>query len=254
MMKSALFLTFIPLSLIAPAASAQEAELVTDRPDQTESAVVVPVGSVQIETGVLYVNDYYRWTFSLPTTLLRVGVMDDLELRFTGEYVHDKYQLGFTDYVDQGIAGVSAGAKIAITEESGFIPAAAFIGHLSLPVGSPAFRPKYVAPDFRFAFSHALGDGFSVAANLGGEWDGDGGSGAGIYTFTLAFDLWEDWGGYIEAFGSMWGDSRPSHLLDGGVTILTAPNFQFDASFALPFTERGPDYYANIGFSWRLPE
>jgi Putative MetA-pathway of phenol degradation len=253
MMKRALFLMFIPLILLAPVASAQE-ELVTDRPDQTESAAVVPVGSVQIETGVLYVNDYYRWTFSLPTALVRVGVTDDLELRFTGEYVHDKYQLANIDYVDQGIAGISAGAKIEIIEENGFIPSAAFIGHIALPVGSPAFRPTHVAPDFRFAFSHSLGDGFTISSNLGGEWDGDGGSGAGIYTLALGFDLWEDWGGYIEAFGSMWGDSRPSHLLDGGVTILAAPNFQFDASFALPFTERGPDYYANVGLSWRLPE
>jgi hypothetical protein len=241
--------------LLAPALRAQTAgELVTDRPDQTESAAVVPVGYVQIETGVLYVNDYYRWTFSYPTTLVRVGITDDVELRFTGEYVHDRYQLGFTDYVDQGLGGVTAGAKFGIARESGLIPATAFIAGLALPVGSPAFRPQYVVPEFRFAFSHSLGKVFNLGANLGGAWEGDGGSGAAVYTFSLGFEMWGDWKGYIEAYGSMWGDGRPSHLLDGGVTIPTSPNFQLDASFALPFTERGPDYYTSLGMSLRLPE
>ena len=36
---------------------AQAPDLVTDRPDQTESSAVVPLGFAQIETGYLYTRD-----------------------------------------------------------------------------------------------------------------------------------------------------------------------------------------------------
>lgn len=254
-LRSAVLLSVMTLAPAARDVRGQEVDdIVTDRPDQTESSLVVPVGSVQIETGWLYETDYYRWTSSYPTTLIRVGVSDALELRFTGEYIHDRYQLAATHYVDQGIGNIAAGAKIHIAEEKGWIPETAFIGHLQLPIGSRHFRPQYVAPDFRFTFSHGLGEVFSLSANLGGEWDGGGGSGAAVYTLSLGCDLTESFGGYIEAFGSMWGDGPPSHLLDGGFTLRPAPNLQFDASIALPFTERGPDFYASTGISVRLPE
>ena len=49
------------LSLVVQAwtgvASAQSPDLVTDRPDQTESAAVVPHGLVQVETGYRFVRD-----------------------------------------------------------------------------------------------------------------------------------------------------------------------------------------------------
>lgn len=245
-----------PIIMMGSAVGQEVDDIVTDRPDQTESSLVVPVGSVQIETGWLYETDYYRWTASYPTTLMRVGVSDALELRFTGEYIHDRYQLAFTHYVDQGIGNVSAGAKIHIAKEDrdGWIPETAFIGHLQLPVGSRHFRPQYVTPEFRFTFSRSLGEIFSLSANLGGEWDGEGGSGAAIYTLALGCDLTESLAGYVEAFGSMWGDGPPSHLLDGGFALLAAPNLQFDASIALPFTERGPDFYVSTGVSLRLPK
>lgn len=50
-------------------------ELVTDRPDQTESAVVVPKGGFQLEAGLAFresmLTDEIRLNqFEMPTTLL----------------------------------------------------------------------------------------------------------------------------------------------------------------------------------------
>ncbi|MGD9995159.1 MAG: hypothetical protein AB7S69_17805 [Salinivirgaceae bacterium] len=57
--------------------------IVTDRPDQTESSVIVPQKSFQIESGVLFEN-YESNSFKravLPTALVRYGVNQYFELR-----------------------------------------------------------------------------------------------------------------------------------------------------------------------------
>ena len=47
-------------------------ELVTDRPDQTESSVVVPPGYFQLETGWGLARKGEENTHEFPTTLLRI--------------------------------------------------------------------------------------------------------------------------------------------------------------------------------------
>ncbi len=60
-------------------------ELVTDRPDQTESSVVVPPGYVQVETGWSLSRHQEGGirtnTHTFPGTLFRIGALDRMELR-----------------------------------------------------------------------------------------------------------------------------------------------------------------------------
>jgi hypothetical protein len=70
------------LAAAALPASAQEPELESDRPDFTESAVVVPGGSVQLEGGGTWLHgDGGRDLLSGPELLLRWGVSRSVELR-----------------------------------------------------------------------------------------------------------------------------------------------------------------------------
>ena len=55
-------------------ASAQSPDLVTDRPDQTESATVVPRGLIQVETGYLFARDSNVDGYEVPGTLFRIGL------------------------------------------------------------------------------------------------------------------------------------------------------------------------------------
>src|SRR3989304_2578862 len=61
-------------------------EITTDRPDQTESSLVLPPGYVQLETGWTHVDDDEHGedfeSDSVPETLLRYGMGNRLELRF----------------------------------------------------------------------------------------------------------------------------------------------------------------------------
>ena len=61
---------------------AAESEIVTDRPDVTESTIVVPKNSLQSENGLTWTSDRGQQTLDLPETLLRFGLVTRTELRF----------------------------------------------------------------------------------------------------------------------------------------------------------------------------
>jgi len=80
-------------------------DLVTDRPDQTESSVTVPKGSLQIESGFLLgfseEDNFISRELVTPSTLFRFGLLKGLELRFVNQYERVKTNLdtihGFND-------------------------------------------------------------------------------------------------------------------------------------------------------------
>ena len=59
--------------------------LITDRPDATESPTAIPKGYLQVETGSFFESfeksNIKTESFTFNTTLLRLGLLDNLELR-----------------------------------------------------------------------------------------------------------------------------------------------------------------------------
>lgn len=228
----------------------------TDRPDQTEASSVVPSGTLQLETGFLRqvtkLHGEQVIAQLYPTTLVRWGVLEKMELRLILEYQKIQHK-GTDNSVSQGFNAVAVGTKINITREGKLLPQIAFIGHLTLPSGSPDFKPTYVAPDFRFSFSHTLSDIISLGYNLGYEWDGDSPEGNAIYTLALGADVGKKWGVYAELFGEKPEKGRWAHSADGGFTFSPRYNIQLDASAGIGLNNLAPDYYVSTGVSFRIP-
>ncbi|KAA3437877.1 transporter [Rufibacter hautae] len=242
---------------VAPDSLSNGGPISTDRPDQTEASNVVPLGTLQVELGVLRQKDRKNGKTSVdylyPTALLRYGILHRLELRLIAGY-HRSTGPDETDAGDaRGLDAFSIGTKIFVTEEKGLLPEIAFIGHLTLPSGSSEFKPTYVAPDFRLSFAHTLSNTFSLGYNVGYEWDGDTPHGAGIYTLSLAAGLGDKWGTYAELFGEKPEKGKWSHSTDAGVTFSPRYNVQFDVSAGLALNEEAPNYYLSAGVSFRLP-
>ena len=78
-MRALLLVLIMPVG--TGVARAQSPEMVTDRPDQTESATVVPWGLLQVETGYLFARDGDVDGYAVPGTLFRLGLGGRLELR-----------------------------------------------------------------------------------------------------------------------------------------------------------------------------
>ena len=78
---SRLFPVIALLITLPPAAFAQTSDLVTDRPDFTESAVSVAPGRVQLEGGYTFSRIEAERTHTVGELLARFGAVDRLEFR-----------------------------------------------------------------------------------------------------------------------------------------------------------------------------
>lgn len=247
---------------IACAVSGQETtevlELITDRPDQTESSAIVPRGYFQIESGITYSDEGSESrTLEYPGTLLRIGVSKRLELRLgTQGFVSEFEGNRTTGYGDSEI-----GTKIYLLRERGWRPETALLASVSLPTGSDGFSTNRMDPSFRFAFSHTLTDTVSLGYNLGAAWETvSTSSGRSTlsdlqYTVTAGFGLSERFGAFVELFGDtpLSADGSSEVSFDGGVTFLIRPNLQLDAALGVGLTDEAPDWFFTTGVSIRFP-
>jgi hypothetical protein len=235
-------------------------ELITDRPDQTESAAVVPKHSLQVETGFMLENDagdlFSSRTFTYNTTLLRFGLLDNLELRAGMDYLHSSTTLNNTSLSStiSGISPLYTGFKIKIAEAQDWHPQVAFLGGLVLPFTANSDRkPNYTAANIRFAFSHALSNRLSLGYNLGAEWDGDSPVPGYFYSAALGIGVTDRLGAFIESFGLIPEAGDAEHMLDAGLTYLLLPTLQLDVSGGIGLNKAAIRNFISLGLSFRVP-
>ncbi len=233
--------------------------LITDRPDATEAPTVVPKGYLQIETGAFYedVGDdtFTQETTTFNTTLLRYGLLDNLELRVGWDFAETKSASNGIELPDleSGLSPLLLGAKIGITEEKGILPEIGIIGHLFLPfTAAKDFKPETTGVDFRFSFTHTLSEKSSLSYNLGAEWGNDSPEAAYIYTIAYGYSITDALGMYAELYGDFPEDNKANHLWDAGLTYLLNNNIQLDATVGSGIT-KGQNLLLSAGISFRLP-
>ena len=240
-------------------------ELVTDRPDQTESASVVPARFVQLETGVSYSRDEEGGdtlrTLAGPGTLVRIGVGARTELRVGWDgWVEEEVDSLQPQGLDRSVSGIGdgeLGAKVKLREESGALPEMAILGGITLPVGDEDLTSDEYDPSVRLAFAHTLTERLGLSYNLGAERFTEGDTFTRyLYTVALGAGFTERLGGFLELFGEEPESGAPGGSqvsLDGGVTYLVRPNLQLDAYAGAGITDDAPDWIAGLGLSIRWP-
>jgi hypothetical protein len=270
--RNTIFVTLFALVLVKGTGAQELDDIITDRPDQTESAVTVSKGMVQIEIGGTYENDRIpspelmipgvsTKNISVPSILVRWGILNNVELRIGSEYTSTKITTDFTTITQpsnniehSGIAPITIGTKIKLFEEKGARPDAAFLFSLNIPFkDNDLLHSEYVGTEFRVAMGHTLSERFSLSYNLGGEWDGSSPAATGIYTLALGISLEQKLSMFVESYGFLPQGESPDHRLDGGFTFLFAKNVQADISGGIGITERSPDFFIGGGISIRLP-
>lgn len=235
-------------------------EMITDRPDATESPNTVPAGYFQVETGSFYESfedgAVKSEVYAYNTTLLRFGVLDNVELRlgWNFEEVRTSFNGQQLDNVASGLSPLLAGMKVEVTEEKGLLPEIGLLGHLYLPFSAATdYRPETTGVDFRFSFAHTLSEKSSLAYNLGAQWVDDSPEAAYVYTLVYGYSVSSKIGLYAELYGDLPEDNRANHLWDAGVTYLISPSFQLDATVGSSITE-GQDILLSAGVSFRIPK
>ena len=228
-------------------------EMITDRPDQTESSTTVSPGYVQIETGLLHTKNESAGITEFPGTLFRIGVSARIEARvgFSGWI--------FDDALDtNGFGDSELAAKIFLWKESGWIPEAAIIAGVSIPTGEEDFSSERADPAVRCAFSHILTDRLSLGYNIAAEWVTDTNKHTQVfmpYTCALGIGVTERIGTYVEFFGEfpLKEDGDAAHLFNCGMTYSAAQNFQLDVEGGVGIAGKADDWFIGTGISYRIP-
>ena len=248
----ALLLVLVMLAGTA-VASAQSPDMVTDRPDQTESATVVPRGLIQVETGYQFARDDGVDGYAVPGTLVRIGLAARTELR-----------IGHAGIVGgdgrHGAGDSELGAKINLIEHAdGWRPELALLSSLSLPTGAHGFSSDGADPSFLVAFAHEIAPRLSVGYNVGAAWesspDQPDRDAFIVYSLALGVGLTDRLGAFFEVFGDrqVTGTIAAGTSVDGGLTFLLTDIVQLDIYVGRGL--RGPtdDLFAGTGLSFRLP-
>lgn len=230
-------------------------ELVTDRPDFTESAEVVPKGWLQWESGFQFdrTGTSRGYTFGAP--LFRIGLTDRLELRLSSDGVVGAREA--RDPIKRGMADAAIGFKYKIRNEGRWLPAMALIPAVSLPSGHPAFTSSSADPGVKFAWGKDMPAGFSVSGNMNYNslTDPVGRYQQNAATLSVGHGFTERFAGYWElyTFNCDERDSGRMTVFQTGFTTAVGKNTQLDISVARRLTSVGPDWMFAFGWATRHP-
>jgi hypothetical protein len=207
-------------------------EMVTDRPDQTESSSAVNKGSLQIESGLFigFTEDNLssKTQILAPTTLFRYGIFSGIELRVLSQLEG----LNERDLSENtlGISDLELGTKINLLNNKNINTEIAFISHIILPTGSTRLSNNKTGINSKLSISHELSPRFSLGYNVGYIYFGEG-KGDFIYSMALGVVVTKRVGFYLEPFGSLVEFDKHESNFDAGITYLIKNNVQLDFSF-----------------------
>jgi hypothetical protein len=235
-------------------------DIITDRPTQAESPYIVPKGSFQIESGIVYTsrNDQTdtKEQWSIATTMLRYGIFNNFEVRVFSSYESTNVYVKETqvDSTYSGMGPITAGFKITVAKEKGIRPEIAIVASITFRhLGDKNYSPTYSYPIGKLALSHTLSKRFSLGYNIGFAYSGEDADGFFIYAGYLGFKITNRLWSFIEAYGDFDNGAFPNHKLDAGLTYLIRRNLQIDISGGIGISQVVDKYFLNAGISWRLP-
>ncbi|MES2486492.1 MAG: transporter [Bacteroidota bacterium] len=244
--KYALLFFMLPFYMLA------QKPIETDRPDQTETAAIVPTGMFQSETGFLHKKTApHASEFQLPETLWKFGLNEHLELRLITTLLYSKA----ADSSALGLDPVTIGLKVNLLKEHGLLPETSLIVHMQLPkVATKKFQSEYLTPEIRLLFQNKVSSSLDLGYNLGVSWDGETPQPEYAYTISPDFKLSSTISAYIEAFGYLPSHKHADHWIDGGLKYLITKNVQLDISggYELSSHQTHQQFYEALGVSLRI--
>lgn len=243
------FLSLAPLSCLAQDKATPQDPIVTERPDFTESAVVVPYRWMQIETGLTYQWTRQAFTIGVPETLFRMSTGQKSELR-----------VGLPDFgwsrsggvTTTGFGDVYLGAKFQVGpfangDDFALIPA------ITLPSRGNDFSSGSVDPELKVCWGRSLSELWGVSAMAYGLYTTDSIGRVFVFQSTVSFgrEVSERSSMFFEYAGNFAARMTPSQVAHVGFAYRPTPNTQFDIHGGFTMSGREQEPFLAAGFSIR---
>jgi hypothetical protein len=224
-------------------------EIATDRPDVTNSSLVVPTGSFQSENGVNLSGRNGATIFDGTNSRLRLGVTPCLEVLVDVP----TYFAVLSGEASSGATNVTPAIKWQISPVPGKIDLSVVAG-AGLPTGTPSIAGPGIQPYLQFPWSWELGGGWSLNG-MDTAFFRPSDPVSKLITETT-FSLEKKVGEHADVFVEYVGD-YPEHgaselLLNSGGAYRLRKTEQIDFHVAFGLNENAPTYIFGLGYSFRL--
>jgi hypothetical protein len=224
-------------------------EIETDRPDVTNSSLVVPVGSLQSENGVNFSIRGDGRTIDGTDSRLRLGVAPCLEVLVD----LPTYFANLQGAGNSGFSNVAPALKWQISPLPGTFDLSVVTG-VALPMGAVAIAGRGAQPYLQFPWSSELRDGWGISgmfteffrpADLSTKRISEA-------TFVLEKKLTEQFKLFTEYVADYPEGASSSLLLNSGAVYRLDRTHQVDFHIAFGLNHNAPNYIVGVGYSFRL--
>ncbi|HXB73301.1 MAG TPA: transporter [Candidatus Acidoferrales bacterium] len=236
------------------AQSTKEQEIVTDRPDITESSIVVPAGSLVVESGFTWARDHGKGVVDLSESLVRLGLGNRTELRFGLPcYHHGLFDNLGGRGTPSGFDDVSFGVKEQIGPLPGGIDLAVIVA-VSFPTGASARSTHGVDPVIKLPWSRELPHGWSFGGMQSLFYQTENGKRNPIWepTFYLERRITRRSDGFVEYGGDFPHVGGSLQVIHFGMAYRVTPKQQIDFHFGFGLSSAAPKYFVAAGYSFQI--
>ena len=226
-------------------------EISTDRPDVTNSSLVVPAGSLQIENGVNFsARDGSRFVDGT-NTRLRAGIANCLELLVDVP----TYFANVGGPGGSGFSDVAPALKWQISPIPGKVDLSAVFG-VALPTGSAGIAGRGAQPYLQFPWSWELHGGWGLSGMFT-EFTRPSEPTSKLVTeatFVIEKKVTERASLFVEYVGDYPANGSPAQLLNSGGVYRLTPTQQVDFHVAVGLNHNAPSYIVGIRYSVRFDD
>ena len=226
-------------------------EISTDRPDVTNSSLVVPAGSLQIENGInSSARDGGRFVDGT-NTRLRAGIANCLEVLVDVP----TYFANVRGPEGSGFSDVAPALKWQISPIPGKVDLSAVFG-VALPTGSAGIAGRGAQPYVQFPWSWELRSGWGLSGMFT-EFIRSSEPTSKLITeatFVIEKKVTERASLFVEYVGDYPANGSPAQLLNSGGVYRLTPTQQVDFHVAVGLNHNAPSYIVGVGYSVRFDE
>jgi hypothetical protein len=241
-------------------APAEDDEMVTDRPDFTESAATVRPAWYQLETGFAVSGETNREgrvrSVTFPYPLMRIGLTKRFEFRYsTDGYARNRFFFKEGQSLFHGHNDLEIGMKYVAWYEKSLLPQLAVIAQVSEPLGASSMTSGTLDPKMKLCWSKDFSGGWGLSGNFNYFYLTEDSQRflERDTSVSLGHDLVAGFKGYVEFY-------RLANISLGKESLSVAQmgwarqlkgNFQFDMSVAKTVARSTPQWSVMAGFTYR---
>jgi outer membrane putative beta-barrel porin/alpha-amylase len=225
------------------------AEIATDRPDVTNSSLVVPTGSLQNESGVDLTSKDGARILDGTNNRLRSGIAPCLEVLVD----LPTYFATVRGQASSGFSDVAPAVKWQISPVPGVLDLSITAG-VGLPTGTTAVAGPGVQPYLQVPWSRELGDGWGISGMLTSFFIPADPTSKFCQQVTFAIEkkISDRSDLFVEYVGGHAAHGGASQAFNTGGAYHFTPTQQIDFHFAVGLNRNAPTWIFGVGYSFRL--